>query len=136
MFEDMREASVIDWICLEIDSKYIVLIFSCNMQILCTGFGMLQLQCRQMELGKVLYFVESEAVDNVTRLWVLVEVRDCGIISKASQPRRSARVRGDMAKHISARTQSDVVMPFRNTYADGALKQVSESLLGRVMPGR
>ena len=81
----------------------------------------------------MLYFVELEAMDNVTRLWVLLEVRYRGIISKASQPRRSARVRGDMAKHVSARPQSEGNVAFLLTPMRTGVEAVSKSLLKRAL---
>lgn len=47
----------------------------------------------------MLDLAECKSMEAVTRLWIPADVCYVGIVSKTSEPRRSAGVRGDMPKH-------------------------------------
>ena len=47
----------------------------------------------------MLDLAECKSMETVTRLWIPADVCYGGIMSKISEPRRPAGVRGDMPKH-------------------------------------
>jgi hypothetical protein len=71
MLEDMRHPGVVRRICLESDREDIVLVFACNMQIVCASLVVLQVQSCQLEFGDMLRAEEREAVNLLSRLRIL-----------------------------------------------------------------
>jgi hypothetical protein len=74
MLEDMGNSSIVRWIRFEADREYIVLVFAGNMQIVCAGLVMLEMQGRQLEFRDMLRTEESEAMELVPRLGILAKL--------------------------------------------------------------
>lgn len=62
MLQDMWYTSMIRRICLESDSKDIVLIVPSDVYVLCSRLVMLQAQRRELELGNMFDLLESKAM--------------------------------------------------------------------------
>lgn len=54
MLQYMRNTSVIGWVSLESDGEHIVLVVSCDMEMLCAGLVMLEQQSYQLQLRNML----------------------------------------------------------------------------------
>ena len=76
MFEDMWHSCIIRGIRLEADGEDIVRVFSCNMQIICAGLVVLQMQCCQLELWDMFRAKEGEAMNFLPWLWILSKLRN------------------------------------------------------------
>lgn len=76
MFEDVRHASVVGRIGLESDGEDIVRIVSRDVEVVCARLVMLELQCRQLQLGDLLDTLESKAMEPVSHFG---EARRSGI---------------------------------------------------------
>lgn len=68
MFKDMRHTRGIWRVCLEADAEDIVLVVSCDVQVVGTGLVVLEEQRRQLELRHMLCLLKSESMDAITRL--------------------------------------------------------------------
>lgn len=69
MFKDMRHTSGIWWVGLEADAEDIVLVVSCDVQVVGTGLVVLEEERRQLELRHMLRLLQSESMNAITRLW-------------------------------------------------------------------
>lgn len=68
MFKDMRHTSGIWWVCLEADAEDIVLVVSCDVQVVGAGLIVLEEQRRQLELRYMLRLLEGESMNAISRL--------------------------------------------------------------------
>jgi hypothetical protein len=81
MLEDMRHSSVVWGVRLEADGEDIVRIVSRNMEVLCPRLIMLEFECCQLQLGDLLYALESEAVELLADIGETRQIRDGSIPS-------------------------------------------------------
>lgn len=82
MLKNVRYSRSIGWVRLESNGEDIVRIISRDMEIVGTGLVMVESQGRQLQFWEMFCTLQREAVKNMARLWISLDVRHRGIASR------------------------------------------------------
>lgn len=74
MLQNMRHARSVGRVSLESNSKNIVLIITGDMHVVCISLVVFQPDCRQVKLGDMLLFMQSESVELLADVGKVVQV--------------------------------------------------------------
>lgn len=86
MLQNVRNTSIIGWISLESDGEDIVLVVSCDMEMLCASLVMLEKQSCKLQLRNMLGAFQREAVELLSWLGIVAQAREGSISSGRRLP--------------------------------------------------